>query len=45
MKVLLFLLLGFIFLTSCSKERTIHITAKNAVTGVPETGKNRNLIP
>ena len=36
---LLFLLLSFgLLVLSCKKERTIHITAKNAVTGQPYAG-------
>ena len=36
---LLFILIGACsLLVSCKKERTIHITAKNAVTGVPYSG-------
>ena len=37
MRVALFLCLS-LFLFSCKKERTIHITAKNAVTGAPYEG-------
>jgi len=37
MKIALFLCLS-LFLFSCKKERTIHITAKNAVTGAPYAG-------
>ena len=40
MQCLLFILLGFIFLTSCSKERNFHLRARNAVTGVPYAGLN-----
>lgn len=37
MRIALFLCLS-LFLFSCKKERTIHITAKNAVTGAPYEG-------
>ena len=38
MRVLLIIFLGFALLSSCGKERNIHITAKNAVTGEPYAG-------
>jgi hypothetical protein len=38
MRLLLFILFGLVLVSSCSKERNIHITAKNAVTGQPYAG-------
>jgi hypothetical protein len=38
MKKLILLLIISFLLTSCKKERTFHITAKNAVTGTPYPG-------
>src|SRR5690554_4261778 len=41
-KLLLILIIGTLFF-SCKKERTFHITAKNAVTGEPYPGLSYNI--
>ena len=42
-KLILILIIG-VLLISCKKERTIHITAKNAVTGTPYPGLRYQVI-
>jgi len=44
MRKLFYILMIGLLLTSCKKERTIHITAKNAATGEPYSGLKYQII-